>query len=190
MAQVLSGISLKQSIQATMSGDGTNIQNNIRIGRTKNLTVSASDADIIYSFKITSTGATDEAVLLLTTGACTASTGSPTIQDRSGHTYAATDAVGDSLVAASVIVGLYYETDSDTTGDITVTSSSVGGSDTSLGTVKLGSGGAMTRSMLLIPRVSSTDAASSPAQGAKKLVFTFEATGDDITVVVLANSTS
>ena len=185
MAQSLSGINVRTSIIATMAGQGTNVQNDIRIGRTLSVNPTSSEADIIYSVKFTSTAASDQISWDLDLHKFSAAVGdSPSVLDRAGHTFTGfasnggtpsspTDAVGDIIPAASKIVAMHYETDSTNTGDVQITST-----DNKFGgAITLGSGNSLTRSALLIPREDPTDV---------NISITFTASGDDLTVVVLA----
>ncbi len=184
MSQSLSGINIRTSIIATMAGQGTNVQNDIRIGRTLSVNPTSSEADIVYSVKFTSTAASDQISWDLDLHKFSAAGGdSPSALDRTGHTFTGfasnggtpsspTDAVGDIIPAASKIVAMHYETDSTNTGDIVIVST-----DNKFGDITLGSGNSLTRSALLIPRADPTDV---------NITITFAASGDDLTVVVLA----
>jgi hypothetical protein len=184
MAQSLSGVSVRTSIVATMAGQGTNVQNDIRIGRTLTIAPSTSEADIIYSVKFTSTAANDQLSWDLDLHKFTAAAGdNTTALDRTGHTFTGyasnggtpsppTDAVGDILPAASKIVAMHYETDSTNTGDIAILST-----DNKFGDITLGYGDSLTRSALLVPRADPTNV---------NITITFAASGDDLTVLVLA----
>ena len=55
MAQSLSGISVTSKVIGTMNKIRTNVQNDIRIGRNIAKSISATEADILYSVKFTST---------------------------------------------------------------------------------------------------------------------------------------
>ena len=135
MAQTLTGVSVRSSIQGTMSMLGTNVQNDIRIGRTLTQSLSSTFADILYSVKFTSTAAGDVITWDLDLHKFTAAASdTTTCLDRTGHTftgYAAnngtpgtpTDSVGDTIPTAVSISALMYETDAANSGNVTIASS-------------------------------------------------------------------
>jgi len=190
MAQTLSGISINSKIIATMSAQGTNVQNDIRIGRTLTQGIAATYADIIYSVKFTSTAANDLVTWDLDLHKFTAaSSDSLTALDRTGHTFTGyasnggtpgtpTDVVGDTLPTASSIVAMLYETDSSNSGDIAIVSSDNKFGDLTLaGGTGTGATGAHTRSALIVPRADPTGV---------NINITFANSGDDLTILVLA----
>lgn len=190
MAQTLSGINIRSSLVATMAGQGTNVLNDIRIGRTLSTNPAASEADIIYSVKFTSTAAGDVVTWGLDTHKfVAASSDTTTCLDRTGHTYSGylansgtnpasagtpTDAVGDTIPTATKIVGMLYETDSTNTGNITCVAS-----DVKFGNITLGFGDSLVRSALLMPRESPSGVTAT---------LTFAANADSLTIVVLGKS--
>ena len=186
MAQTLSAISVNQSILASMSATGTNINSNFRIGRTKNTSITPDEADIVYSLKMTATAAADVVTFTPTTAKFVAnSSATTTVVDRTGHAYVGyaanngtpgtpTDMVGDAIPTTVTVVALYYETDSDNTGTVTIVAS-----DETLGSVVLGAGSSKSRTALFTPRTSASG---------KTITFTFSANNDDVTLVVLANT--
>ena len=186
MAQTLSGINIRSSLSATMAGQGTNVLNEIRIGRTLSTNPAAADADIIYSVKFSSTAPGDVVTWDLDLHKFTANASDTTTAlDRTGHTFSGyapndgtpgtpTDAVGDTIPTATKIVAMMYETDSTNTGNITCVAT-----DVKFGNITLGFGDSLVRSALLMPRESPTGV---------DVVLTFTANADDLTVVVLAKS--
>jgi len=192
MAQSLSGISVTSKVIGTMAGQGTNIQNDIRIGRNIAKSISATEADILYSVKFTSTAASDLITWDLDLHKFSAASGdSPNAFDRASHTYTGyssnnntpgtpTDAVGDVLPTASTIMAILYETDATNTGDVVISSS-----DAKFGTVTLAGGtgsgitGAHTRSALFMPRADPSNV---------NVTITFADNSNSLTVLVLAKS--
>ena len=76
----ISKSSAQMSLPGTCTPTRTNVTNSVSVGSplsTKNFT----DANVIYSFTVTATGATDVATLTLKTGAVAQTTGTPTITD-------------------------------------------------------------------------------------------------------------
>lgn len=193
MAQSLSGISVTSKVIGTMAGQGTNVQNDIRIGRNIAKSISATEADILYSVKFTSTAASDQISWDLDLHKFTAASGdSPNAFDRANHTYTGyssnnntpgtpTDAVGDVLPTASTIMAILYETDATNTGNVVISSSG----DPKFGTVTLAGGtgtgitGAHTRSALFMPRADPSNV---------NITITFADNSDSLTVLVLAKS--
>ena len=192
MAQSLSGISVTSKVIGTMAGQGTNVQNDIRIGRNIAKSISATEADILYSVKFTSTAASDLIAWDLDLHKFSAASGdSPNAFDRASHTYTGyssnnntpgtpTDAVGDVLPTASTIMAILYETDATNTGNVVISSS-----DAKFGTVTLAGGtgsgitGAHTRSALFMPRADPSNV---------NVTITFADNSNSLTVLVLAKS--
>ena len=192
MAQTLTGVSVRSSIQGTMSMLGTNVQNDIRIGRTLTQSLSSTFADILYSVKFTSTAAGDVITWDLDLHKFTAAASdTTTCLDRTGHTftgYAAnngtpgtpTDSVGDTIPTAVSISALMYETDAANSGNVTIASS-----DNAFGDVilKAGTGtgitGAHTRSALFMPRANPSGV---------DVTITFADSADALTILVLGKS--
>jgi hypothetical protein len=101
-------------LQANGTPTGTQVAGAVTIGQT--LEVPAlSGADIAYSFKVTSTGASDEATLDLTTGVVTQTGGTPTITDGDG-----TDFEGVTLPSAVRIYSVLASTPSTNQGKVTL----------------------------------------------------------------------
>tara|TARA_R110002050_G_scaffold6871_3_gene27677 strand:- start:4937 stop:5515 length:579 start_codon:yes stop_codon:yes gene_type:complete len=192
MAQTLTGVSVRSSVIGTMSMQGTNVQNDIRIGRSLTQSLSATYADILYSVKFTSTATGDVLNWDLDLHKFSAaSSDNLTALDRTGHTFTGyssnggapgtpTDAVGDTIPTATSLVALFYETDAANTSTITIASS-----DNKFGDVILGGGsgtgvtGAHTRSALFMPRADPSNV---------DITLTFAASGDALTVMVLAKA--
>ena len=192
MAQSLSGISVTSKVIGTMAGQGTNVQNDIRIGRNISKSISATEADILYSVKFTSTAASDQISWDLDLHKFSAASGdSPNAFDSASHTYTGyssnnntpgtpTDAVGDVLPTASTIMAILYETDATNTGNVVISSS-----DAKFGTVTLAGGtgsgitGAHTRSALFMPRADPSNV---------NVTITFADNSNSLTVLVLAKS--
>jgi hypothetical protein len=190
MAQSLSGVQISSKIISTMSSQGTNVQNDVRIGRTLSQSIASTYADIIYSVKFTATANGDVLTWDLDLHKFTASSSdNVTALDRTGHTYTGyasnggtpgtpTDVVGDTLPTASSIVAMLYETDSSNAGNITCVSDDLKfGNITLAGGTGTGATGAHTRSALLVPRADPSGV---------NIVITFANSGDDLTVLVLA----
>ena len=97
-------------LKATGTPVGTNVNGTVTVG-VGNTQVSFSDADIAYSFKVTSTGTSDQADLDLATGAVTASTGSPTIVDGDGN-----DFEGESLATLVTPLAILVQADEGNSG--------------------------------------------------------------------------
>ena len=192
MAQSLSGISVRSSILSTMAMQGTNVQNDIRMGRSITQSLSTTYADILYSVKFTATAGGDVLNWDLDLHKFSAnSSDNVTALDRTGHTFTGyssnagtpgtpTDAVGDTLPTANSIAAMLYETDSTNAGDITIVSSDNKFGDITLaGGTGTGVAGAHTRSALFMPRADPSGV---------NITITFTTSGDDLTVLVLAKS--
>ena len=76
----ISKSSAQMSLTGTCTPQRTNVTNSVSVGAPLS-TKSFSDADVIYSFTATATGATDVATLTIATGAVASTTGSPTLAD-------------------------------------------------------------------------------------------------------------
>lgn len=192
MAQTLTGVSVRSSIQGTMSMLGTNVQNDIRIGRTLTQSLSSTFADILYSVKFTSTAAGDVITWDLDLHKFTAAASdTTTCLDRTGHTftgYAAnngtpgtpTDSVGDTIPTAVSISALMYETDAANSGNVTIASSDNAFGDVILkGGTGTGITGAHTRSALFMPRANPSGV---------DVTITFADSADALTILVLGKS--
>ena len=172
MAQTVSSLILKAQIQGSMAATGTAVQNAIRIGKLNSVSLSSSDVDILYALKLTAKHADNQATWTATTGDIT-STGSGTALECTEAYSDTEDAEGNDIAAHVTIVAIYYETDADNTGDVTIANSAT------MGIVTLGSGGSKSRSALFVPR--------SAASG-QTVTIDFSAVDDDVTMVVMANS--
>ena len=192
MAQTLTGVSVRSSIQGTMSMLGTNVQNDIRIGRTLTQSLSSTFADILYSVKFTSTAAGDVITWDLDGHKFkAAASDTTTCLDRTGHTftgYAAnngtpgtpTDSVGDTIPTAVSISALMYETDAANSGNVTIASSDNAFGDVILkGGTGTGITGAHTRSALFMPRANPSGV---------DVTITFADSADALTILVLGKS--
>ena len=192
MAQTLTGVSVRSSIQGTMSMLGTNVQNDIRIGRTLTQSLSSTFADILYSVKFTSTAAGDVITWDLDLHKFTAAASdTTTCLDRTGHTftgYAAnngtpgtpTDSVGDTIPTAVSISALMYETDAANSGNVTIASSDNAFGDVILkGGTGTGITGAHTRSALFMPSANPSGV---------DVTITFADSADALTILVLGKS--
>ena len=190
MAQTLSGVSINSKIIATAATQGTNIQNDIRVGRSLSQSIATTYADIVYSVKFTANANGDVVVWDLDLHKFTANTSdSPTALDRTGHTFTGfaanngtpgtpTDLFGDTLPTASSVVAMMYETDSSNAGNITCVADDFKfGNITLAGGSGTGATGAHTRSALLVPRADPSGV---------NITITFANSGDDLTVLVLA----
>tara|TARA_R100000742_G_C4278112_1_gene100599 strand:- start:2312 stop:2890 length:579 start_codon:yes stop_codon:yes gene_type:complete len=190
MAQTLSGVSINSKIIATAATQGTNIQNDIRVGRSLSQSIATTYADIVYSVKFTANANGDVVVWDLDLHKFTANASdSPTALDRTGHTFTGfaanngtpgtpTDLFGDTLPTASSVVAMMYETDSSNAGNITCVADDVKfGNITLAGGSGTGATGAHTRSALLVPRADPSGV---------NITITFANSGDDLTVLVLA----
>ena len=192
MAQTLTGVSVRSSIQGTMSMLGTNVQNDIRMGRTLTQSLSSTFADILYSVKFTSTAAGDVITWDLDLHQFkAAASDTTTCLDRTGHPFAGyaanngspgtpTDDVGDTIPTAVSISALMYETDATNSGNITIASSDNAFGDVILkGGTGTGITGAHTRSALFMPRANPSGV---------DVTITFADSADSLTVLVLAKS--
>ena len=172
MPQTISSIILKSQIQGSMTATGTAVQNAIRIGKLNSVSLSSSDVDILYALKITAGHADNQATWpappgdITSSGSGTALTCTETLSDTE-------DAEGNDIAAHVNIVAIYYETDTDNTGDVTIAGSAT------MGIVTLGSGGSNARSALFVPRA---------AASGQTVTIDFSAANDDVTMVVMANS--
>ena len=196
MAQTLTGVSVRSSIQGTMSMLGTNVQNDIRIGRTLTQSLSSTFADILYSIMTTGSGSTGAAGDVITWDLdlhkfTAAASDTTTCLDRTGHTftgYAAnngtpgtpTDSVGDTIPTAVSISALMYETDAANSGNVTIASSDNAFGDVILkGGTGTGITGAHTRSALFMPRANPSGV---------DVTITFADSADALTILVLGKS--
>ena len=76
----ISKSSAQMSLTGTCTPQRTNVSNSVSVGSALS-TKSFSDANVIYSIKVTATAATDVVSIALATGDATATNGSPTIAD-------------------------------------------------------------------------------------------------------------
>ena len=100
---LISGARTSSSIQATATSSKTNVDLAGTIG--SSATATYTTADIAYSFKVVSTGATDVATLTMTSGAVAQTTGTPTI------TNAGEDFDGTALIALVTLNAIFIKFD-------------------------------------------------------------------------------
>lgn len=104
-------------LKAVGTPTGTNVGNNVEVG-VSTTPVAFSDANVAYSFKVTSTGATDVATLTFSSGSVAQTTGTPTITDGDGK-----DFEGATLGTLATLYAVLVER-STGTGSVGVTASS------------------------------------------------------------------
>lgn len=131
---------------------------------------SLTGADVFYAFKVTATGGTDVARLTLSTGAVTQETGTPTLTD------AGVDFEGESLAAVATVNGVLVIAGASNSGEVDVSfvTNPTLGSNLMVGAV--GAGG-------ILERIADV------AAGSCALDLTFDAIGDEATVIVAGTST-
>jgi hypothetical protein len=151
-------------LKATASPVGTSISGTNTVGVSQTA-VAFDDANIAYSFKVVSTGATDVATLTLSSGVVAQTTGTPTITDGDGK-----DMEGITLGTLATSRMILIQPDSGNTGIVRAQSSS-----TTDGFDKYFPA-ASTRPLLC----------SFPASGT--IAFTFAAIGDEVTVTVIGKT--
>ena len=153
-------------LSATGSTTGTNVSGSLTLGQAQTSTT-LTGADIFYSFAVTSTGASDVATLDLDAGSVAQTTGTPTITDGGGNDYE-----GDTLTTMVNVQSIMFVV-----------------SDVASGSVQIADSG-----NLIDCTISSDNGAavlSLPAGEvitATNLVITFDAIGQDITVIVAGKS--
>jgi len=109
MAQTLTNLSLVQTISATVdTGVTTGLNTTHNVGGTNTIPLTTTDADIIYTFKITFDSSDDVVTWTLGSGAVTQTTGTGAAIKGAGAT--TFDVLGDALPAMTNIVAIYYET--------------------------------------------------------------------------------
>ncbi len=151
-------------LKAEATSVGTNVTGTQTIGVSQS-GIAFDDANIAYSFKVVSTGASDVATLTLSSGVVTQTTGTPTITDGDGK-----DAEGVTLGTLATSRMLLITPDSGNTAVVRATSSS-----TTDGFDKY------------FPAASNRPLLCSfPATGT--IAFTFAAIGDEITVTVIGKT--
>jgi len=108
MAQTLTNLSLEQTISATIDTDvDTGLTTTLNVGGTNTIPITITDADIIYSFKITFDSSDDIVTWTLGTGAVTQTTGTgAAIKGAGSITY---DAAGTAIPSLSHTQAIYYE---------------------------------------------------------------------------------
>lgn len=111
----ISGARAVYGLSAIGTATRTNTSGTTVIGPAQTA-IPISDADIAYSFKVTSTGTGDVATLTFATGVVAQTTGTPTITDGSG-----VDFEGKTLSTPGTIRGIVLQT-GDNTDEITVAS--------------------------------------------------------------------
>ena len=100
--QTLSGTTATYGISGAVVPTKTRVANNRTIGQSSS-TITWSDADIMYSFKLTCTTTSDLATLDNETGTVTATTGSPTRTDNDE------DFEGQSLTSIVTLYAIHVE---------------------------------------------------------------------------------
>ena len=108
MAQILTNLNLEQTISATIDTDvDTGLTTTLNVGGTNTIPITITDADIIYSFKITFDSSDDEVTWILSSGAVTQTTGTgAAIKGAGSTTY---DVAGTAIPSLSKVVAIYYE---------------------------------------------------------------------------------
>ena len=181
----LSSIQLRQMISARVSSTG--LQKNIKVGGSNSVSLTSTEADIIYDFTLTSgnTGNSvdwhlDTSELELSGSSGTEGTNliSSNPVGASGAAERIIDAAGAEVSnTVAKIIAIYYETDANNDGDVTITTA--GANAVKLGgTFTLDGEVGVARSALLVPRF---DTSSD-----NKVTFTWTATTDIIRVVCIA----
>jgi hypothetical protein len=89
-------------LSALSTPTGTNIANDVRIGSPPG-SIAFADADIVYSFVVEGTGASQVATLTLSSGAVAQTTGAPSITDGDGK-----DWEGVTLPTMVNLYAIYY----------------------------------------------------------------------------------
>jgi len=98
----ISKSSAQMSLTGTCTPQRTNVTNSVSVGAPLS-TKSFTDANVIYSFTATATGATDVATLTIKTGAVVQTTGTPTLAD------AGVDFEGASIGTAAKVYAIQVE---------------------------------------------------------------------------------
>ena len=114
----ISGAKAFYGLSSTGTPAGTNLTGSVTVGKPQSV-IQLSDADICYSFTITSTGSSDSATLTISSGAVAQTTGTPTITDGDGEDF---EGVTLPTLATSHII--LVEPVGTTTGTLNVASSS------------------------------------------------------------------
>ena len=180
----LSSINLSQQISANVASSG--IQSSIPVGGTNTISLTTTDADIIYGFTLTSgnTGNSvmwhlDTAELELSSGG---SSGTGLISSIPVGANSSPERIVDTVGAqvsntVAKIIAIYYETAADNDGDVIITTS---GTDAVKlgGTFTLDGEAGVARSALFVPRFATASD--------NKVTFTWTATTDVIKVICLA----
>lgn len=152
-------------LTATGTPTKTNVAGALSLGVSQT-PVTWPDANIAYSFKVTSTGASDVATLTISTGAVAQTTGTPTIED------ASVDFEGDSLPTLSNVYAILVKAVGTLTDYVSVNSSEVENPDFRL----LESVDSPFALFTNLPSLSGT------------IAFTFEASGNAIEVTIIGKS--
>lgn len=98
----ISKSSAQLALSATCTPTRTNVSNSASVGSAL-ATKSFTDADIVYSFSVTATGATDVATLTIPSGDVAQTTGTPTI------TGAGVDFEGNDIGTAATVYAILVE---------------------------------------------------------------------------------
>ena len=155
-------------LKATGTPVGTNVSGTVTIG-VGQTQAAFTDADIAYSFKVTSTGFGDEATLTFSTSAVAQTSGAPQISDGDGN-----DFEGVSIPTLATIKGLLLETPSGNTGYVTFDGTSM---PENIQITEVDPG--------FVALIKSENPG---LVGAATLSMTFEASGDEATVTVIGKS--
>jgi len=95
----------------------TKVVGSVTIGQAQD-SIDFADADIAYSFKITSTGIGDVATLTISSGAVAQTTGTPTIED------AGSDFEGETIPTMVTLYALLLQFGTEEAGSVTISCSS------------------------------------------------------------------
>ena len=98
----ISKSSAQMSLTGTCTPQRTNVTNSVSVGAPLS-TKSFTDANVIYSFSVTATGATDVATLTIKDGTVAQTTGTPTIAD------AGVDFEGSAIGTAAKVYAIQVE---------------------------------------------------------------------------------
>jgi hypothetical protein len=144
MAQTLTNLSLEQTISATVdTGVDTGITTTLNVGGTNTIPITTTDADVIYSFKVTFDSSDDVVTWVLSSGAVTQTAGSGAAIKGAGST--TFDVAGDALPSMVKVAAIYYEVPAANSNFVRANSST-----DELGDIKFAGGAG--RSALLVPK--------------------------------------
>jgi len=171
MAQTLTDVRARLELLGSMTVAAEGVLGPLTVGK-KLTSIDLDDANIGYVFTVESTGVSDVATLTLSSGAVAQTTGSPDIGGGDGK-----DAEGETLGTAAKILGVLMFAEADNAGTITV-NFSVG----SLPDLVFNGTGQT------VPHWLACINPDGVTPGAGTCSFTFDTTGDKITVVVFAKT--